>query len=83
MNIQLIFKLVSNNNNPNIPNKNLISKLTNYRNEMKDNPDDETIFKRSGRNGIIRNKKDREQLKGFNCELCQEVKNLKISILNK
>jgi hypothetical protein len=33
----------------------------------------EVDFKRTGKNGIIRNKNEREKLKGFNCELCQEV----------
>jgi len=56
-------------------NKAVIAKLNNYRNETRNNPaeEEQLNFKRSGKNGIIRNKKDREQLKGFNCDLCQEV----------
>jgi len=46
----------------------------NYKNESNKNvSEDELIFRRSGKNGIIRNKKEREQLRGFNCEICEEV----------
>ena len=49
-------------------NKAVIAKLNNYRNETRNNPaeEEQLNFKRSGKNGIIRNKKDREHLKLFN-----------------
>lgn len=35
---------------------------------------DDSLFKGLEFEGKIRNKKEREQLKGFNCEICKEVK---------